>query len=160
MAYSPQVQQEELQGSLTPASDKKWSTAFILFIFLGSLGAHRFYAGKIGTGILQLLTFGGLGIWLFIDYIFLIQGNFKDKNGQALYRAPINGGDKSWVTAAFLCAFLGQLGAHRFYAGKIGTGILQLLTFGGLGIWVLIDYIVILTGNFKDSNGLLLNRPK
>ncbi len=86
MAYSPQVQQEELQGSLTPASDKKWSTAFILFIFLGSLGAHRFYAGKIGTGILQLLTFGGLGIWVLIDYIVILTGNFKDSNGLLLNR--------------------------------------------------------------------------
>ena len=43
---------------------------------------------------------------------------------------------------------------HRFYAGKIGTGILMLLTLGGLGIWALIDLIVIATQNFKDGQGL------
>ena len=53
-----------------------------------------------------------------------------------------------------LCFFLGGLGVHRFYAGKIGTGLLQLLTFGGLGIWTLVDFIMIATQNFKDKDGL------
>jgi len=121
---------------------------------------HRFYAGKIGTGILQLLTFGGFGIWLLIDYILLISGDFTDSNGLMLYRKPIPGGDKSWIATAFLCAFLGSWGVHRFYTGKVGTGILQLFTFGGFGIWVLVDYILILMGEFRDSNGLLLKRPR
>lgn len=42
---------------------------------------------------------------------------------------------------------------HRFYVGKVGTGILMLFTLGGLGIWGLIDFIVILMGNFTDKNG-------
>ncbi len=156
----PQGQQWASQERLIPTSEKKWSTAFLLFYFLGLWGVHRFYAGKIGTGILQLLTFGGFGIWLLVDYILLISGDFTDSNGQPLYRKPIVGGDKSWVVAAFLCAFLGSLGIHRFYTGKIGTGILQLFTFGGFGIWTLIDAILILMGEFRDSNGMLLNRPK
>ena len=52
-----------------------------------------------------------------------------------------------------LCLFLGFLGVHRFYVGKIGTGLLELITFGGLGIWVLIDFILIVVGAFKDKSG-------
>ena len=41
---------------------------------------------------------------------------------------------------------------QRFYVGKIGTGILMLLTLGGLGIWAIIDLIVLITGNFRDRD--------
>ena len=61
--------------------------------------------------------------------------------------------DKSRLAAALLCWFLGVLGVHRFYVGKIGTGILMLVTLGALGIWVLIDFIVILVGSFRDKEG-------
>ena len=61
--------------------------------------------------------------------------------------------DKRKLPAFLLCFFLGFLGAHRFYVGKIGTGVLQLLTLGGLGIWALIDCIIILVGSFTDKEG-------
>jgi len=61
--------------------------------------------------------------------------------------------DKNFVATLLLCFLLGGLGVHRFYVGKIGTGILQLITFGGLGIWVLIDLIVIAIGKFSDKEG-------
>ena len=156
----PQGQQWGPQTGLGPRSDKQWSITFILFIFFGYLGVHRFYVGKIGTGILMLLTVGGFGIWALIDGILLITGDFKDSNGIPVYREPIVGGDKSWVVAVFLCWLLGVYGIHRFYVGKIGTGILMLFTLGGFGIWTLVDLIVILMGSFRDSNGQLLSRPK
>jgi len=62
--------------------------------------------------------------------------------------------EKGFVPTILLCFFLGALGAHRFYVGKIGTGVLQLVTLGGLGIWVLIDFIIIVTGSFKDKADL------
>lgn len=60
---------------------------------------------------------------------------------------------KSWLVAVLLCFFLGALGVHRFYVGKIGTGILMIVTLGGLGVWVLIDFIMILIGKFNDKQG-------
>jgi TM2 domain-containing membrane protein YozV len=62
--------------------------------------------------------------------------------------------EKGFVATLLLCILLGGLGVHRFYVGKIGTGILMLLTLGGLGIWVLVDLIMIAVGSFKDKNGL------
>lgn len=64
--------------------------------------------------------------------------------------------EKSMVAAALLCFFLGYLGIHRFYVGKIGTGILWLLTAGWFGIGTLIDFIVILCENFRDGRGLVI----
>lgn len=57
------------------------------------------------------------------------------------------------VSDTLVMLFLGVFGIHRFYVGKIGSGIVQLLTFGCLGIWTLIGFIMILVGSFKDSNG-------
>lgn len=64
--------------------------------------------------------------------------------------------DKSRGTAAVLCFFFGVLGIHRFYVGKIGTGILWILTLGLAGLGVLIDFIMILCGSFKDKYGNLI----
>ena len=62
--------------------------------------------------------------------------------------------EKDFLAMMLLCFFLGYLGMHRFYAGKVGTGILMLLTLGGFGIWTIIDFLYIVTGNFRDGRGL------
>jgi TM2 domain-containing membrane protein YozV len=62
--------------------------------------------------------------------------------------------EKGFVPTLLLCFFLGAFGIHRFYVGKIGTGILMLITFGGLGIWTIIDFVMIACGAFKDAQGL------
>jgi TM2 domain-containing membrane protein YozV len=63
---------------------------------------------------------------------------------------------KSRIAVTLLAWFLGGLGIHRFYLGKIGTGILMIVTLGGLGIWSLIDFIVAVTGNMRDKDGKLI----
>lgn len=61
--------------------------------------------------------------------------------------------EKRILPAIVLAFVLGPFGAHRFYVGKIGTAILQLCTLGGLGIWVLIDIIMLAVGSFRDKEG-------
>ncbi len=67
------------------SSPKKRLVALLLCLLLGGLGIHRFYVGKIGTGILIIVTFAGFfGIWVLIDLILIIAGAFKDKQGRPL----------------------------------------------------------------------------
>jgi TM2 domain-containing membrane protein YozV len=60
---------------------------------------------------------------------------------------------KGFVPTILLCFFLGTLGIHRFYVGKIGTGIVMLITLGGFGVWTLIDFIMIVLSKFTDKQG-------
>jgi len=64
-----------------------------------------------------------------------------------------NASPKSRLITLLLCIFVGGLGIHRFYVGKIGTGILFLLTAGVFGIGVIVDLIKIATGKFTDKYG-------
>lgn len=66
--------------------------------------------------------------------------------------------EKRVLVAFLLCFFFGFVGAHRFYAGRPKTAVLQLLTLGGLGIWVLVDLIVVAVGHFRDGDGERISR--
>lgn len=76
--------------------------------------------------------------------------------GQPAYAPVQYASPKNLLVASLLCFFLGVLGIHRFYVGKVGTGILQIVTLGGLGIWTLIDLIMLVCQAFKDSDGYTL----
>ena len=67
--------------------------------------------------------------------------------------------DKKLIPAALLCFMLGVFGAHRFYVGKTGTGLLQLVTLGGLGLWMLYDLVLILTAQFRDADNQIVKDP-
>lgn len=71
--------------------------------------------------------------------------------------APPAGG-KEWIVALLLSIFLGSLGIDRFYLGYTGLGILKLLTCGGVGVWWLIDLILIAMGKMTDKNGQPLKK--
>ena len=78
------------------------------------------------------------------------------KNFDNNMQATISGrkcSEKDWMTMLLLCLLCGGIGVHRYYVGKIGTGILYTLTFGLFGIGYLVDLIKIATGKFTDKDG-------
>jgi hypothetical protein len=62
-------------------------------------------------------------------------------------------GEKQWLTALLFSIFLGGLGVDRFYLGYTGLGVFKILTLGGLGVWWLIDMILMACNEIKDANG-------
>lgn len=94
--------------------------------------------------------------------------NMNDMTPQELSTAPsqptqvqpTESKSSEFWTVFLLGLFLGVFGAHRFYAKKIKTGVLQLVTFGGCGIWSLVDVVTILLSKFKSSAGVLYRNPK
>ena len=105
---------------------------YLLWIF-GFTGAHRFYFGKPVTGAIWFFTAGLLGVGWFID-LFLIPG--MDRRAAQRYTA----GNYDYTVAWSLLTFLGIFGLHRFYLGKIFTGLIWLFTFGLFGIGWLYDF--------------------
>ena len=105
---------------------------YVLWIF-GFMGAHRFYYGRPVTGTIWFCTLGFFFIGWIID-LFLIPG--MEKSAEKKYSAGSVDYNASWI----LLTFFGFLGVHRFYMGKIFTGIIWLLTGGLFLMGVLYDY--------------------
>ncbi|MGE4290880.1 MAG: TM2 domain-containing protein [Desulfovibrio sp.] len=160
--------------------------AIVLSLFLGWTGLDRFYLGKIGTGILKMITLGGLFIWWLIDLYLLVGGSPKDVNG-----VPLEGAEsKESLTYLILTVFGAGLGVHYLYLGfrrlcftRLGVSLLYYVAFfwynsnpfqhpTGSGIlfwplllivllWQLLDLYLVITGRIRsDAHGEPLLRPK
>ena len=84
----------------------------------------------------------------------------KDMSDQQkmIFMSEYNSAKKSTTVGVLLALFLGGFGAHRFYVGKIGTGVLMLITLGGLGVWFLVDLLLVVTGQFTNKDGQKIPR--
>lgn len=105
---------------------------YLLWIF-GFMGSHRFYYGRPITGTIWFFTLGLFFVGWIID-LFLIPGMNDDADDRYI-EGPVD-----YNIAWILLTFLGFLGIHRFYMGKIFTGIIYLFTVGLFGLGILYDY--------------------
>lgn len=117
-----------LQGDRADSSPKSAKIALFLALFFCMFGFHRFYVGKIGTGILMFLTAGGLGIWMLIDLICIVTNRFKDKQDKALiFHTEVTTSKKvisvTAIVLAWIAIFVGFIIALAFYAtsGLVGA---------------------------------------
>ena len=116
---------------------------YLLWIF-GFIGAHRFYYGKQVTGVIWFFTLGLLFIGWIID-LFLIPGMERQAE-RRFVEGPVNY-NLTWI----LLTFLGIFGIHRFYMGKIFTGLLYLFTGGLFLVGYLYDMLT-LNEQISDIN--------
>lgn len=119
------------------------AVGYLLWIF-GFTGAHRFYYGKPVSGTIWFFTFGLLGIGWLID-AFLIPS--MDRDASLRYETGIIDYSLAWI----LLTFLGAFGIHRFYMGKIISGVIYLLTGGLFLVGVLYDFWT-LNGQVSEVN--------
>ena len=126
-----------IMNTTTPTSTHSKTIGYLLWIF-GFTGAHRFYYGKPISGAIWFFTLGLLGIGWLID-LFLIPS--MDRAADRRFVA----GPVDYSVAWLLQTFLGIFGVHRFYMGKILTGLLWLLTGGLFLIGYLYDYCTLNT---------------
>jgi TM2 domain-containing membrane protein YozV len=117
---------------------------YLLWIF-GFIGAHRFYYGKQVTGVIWFFTFGLLFVGWIID-LFLIPSMERGAE-RRFVPGPVNY-DLAWI----LLTFLGLFGVHRFYMGKIFTGLLYLCTGGLFLVGYLYDFLT-LNEQLSEVNG-------
>ena len=123
-----------------------------LYIYLGVIGLFIIinaltYDGKIWVHWLAIL-------WALVLFIHWCQYKFAPNIiSPRSIRESSSISQKKLLPASILCLFFGIFGAHRFYAGKVASGWFQALTIGGMGIWYTIDLIIVLFGEFTDSEG-------
>lgn len=119
----------------------------------------RLFWAVVGIGIFALFRGGGGVRMAFLPVVLILAAIYlydRSRSGASTQpAAPRDPGisEKNILLMAILCFALGIFGAHRFYVGKVGSGLAQLCTFGGLGIWWIADFIIIVLGGFTDCEG-------
>jgi hypothetical protein len=103
------------------ASPRSRTTALILAVLLGYVGAHRFYVGKRGTGALMLLTLGGLGLWWLYDIILILSSAFRDIEGRVL--SSWDQESEHLVAAGTAASILDELDALRAEMGELNERV-------------------------------------
>ena len=128
----------------------------LIFYFITSFNIVFFWGFGlyVDNWFKMIIYFGIVGLLFYGTTTQILEA--LQKNRESKYKESEELSDKDFLPALILCFFIGILGIHRFYAGKVGTGILMILTLGGLGIWVLVDFIMICIGSFRDIDGRII----
>ena len=127
----------QLSSQVAPIDTQRHFLAvFFLSFMVGTFGIDRFYLGKIGTGIVKLLTLGGLGLWTLIDLVLIMSGSMRDAKGQ-----PMREFDR-----------YKKFAAKTVLLFAVGTGVVVLLTGA-----TLIGAAYFVVTQFQDGGGLLEN---
>ena len=188
----PEVVEEMTEAELLDSGISPFTmqTVGLLAVFVGWVGVHRFYVGRMRSGAAQTvlgtlsILSGGVPVfwvpmlmWVVLDVVWIITREFRDNNGRRIarlnsedrrnYNAGTGGHTQyrsdtarnavssrySRAIALILTLLLGFVGAHRFYVGRTATALAMLFTLGGLGIWWLIDIVIVASGQLKDNEG-------
>jgi hypothetical protein len=108
----------------------------------------------LSDDIVQIMGWGGILIGgLLVIILFIRSRKESQRIIKALELESASSSEKDWVVTLVLSFLLGGLGIDRFYSGSVLLGVLKLFTLGGLGLWWLIDLIMLITGNYKDGDG-------
>ena len=107
----------------TDISERTRGVALPVAILLGLFGAHRFYVGKVGTGLLMLITVGGCGLWWLYDLILLAAGEFRDADGRRVVRWSADDDEPRRLRGDPPEAVLAELEALRTDVGDLGERV-------------------------------------